>query len=70
MPASDAADVRCPSTAWSHLSCCLLHGRLQEDCAEKQVYIRRLEAKLEELQGASEAAGKYQTAKQKVRGSC
>jgi chromosome segregation ATPase len=40
---------------------------VQEDCADKQVYIRRLEAKLEELQGAADAAGKYQAAKQKVR---
>lgn len=46
-----------------------LLGFLQEDCAEKQVYIRRLEAKLEELQGAADSASKYQAAKQKVRSS-
>jgi hypothetical protein len=39
---------------------------VQEDCAEKQVYIRRLEAKLQELQGAADIASKYQSAKQKV----
>ncbi len=44
------------------MCCC----KMQEDCAEKQLYIRRLEAKLEELQGAADIASKYQTAKQKV----
>lgn len=39
---------------------------VQEDCAEKQVYIRRLEAKLEELQEAADIANKYQSAKRKV----
>lgn len=39
---------------------------LQEECAEKQLYIRRLEAKLEELQGAADLASKHQAAKQKV----
>lgn len=39
---------------------------VQEECAEKQVYTRRLEAKLEELQAAADLANKYQAAKQKV----
>lgn len=40
---------------------------LQEEYAERQVYTRRLEAKLEELQGAADLTSKYQAAKQKVR---
>lgn len=39
----------------------------QEECAEKQVYIRRLEAKLEELQSAADIASKYQAASRRVQ---
>jgi hypothetical protein len=44
----------------------VLHCRLQEDQAEKQLYSRRLEAKLEELQSAADLSSRYAAAKQKV----